>query len=574
MEHAIHPEPTTFIRKHVFSVDHKVIGRQYLILGMTWALLGGLMAYAIRHQLAWPMQKVTGASLFINGAAGPGIIMPEAYNALLTIHGTIMVFFVAMPILIGALGNFLVPLMIGARDMAFPRLNMTSFWLLCAASLVLLSSMFLPGGAAGAGWTSYPPLSARTEYSTVQLGQAFWILALALEFVSFLMGGVNLLTTAITMRAPGMTMMRLPLMVWMQMCAAVLFMLSVGPTIAGAILLLLDSVAGTSFFVPNADGTGGDPLLWQHLFWFFGHPEVYVILLPGVGALCEVLPTFSRKPIFSYKTILWATIVAGALSFVVWAHHMFVSGMNPLMVMPFSITTILISVPFTLIIFALIGTMLGGLIQLTTPMLFAVGTIACFIVGGITGIFLGSAAVDMYMHDTYFVVAHFHYTLFPTVILGGLTAFYFWFPMMFGKVLNKPLGHVHFWLTVISFNVLFMALFRVGLGGHVRRVYMSNYDYVKPLQGLNIVATWATIAMLLGQIPSLINIAWTLLKGKQAPDNPWNSNSLEWQTSSPPPHENFKEIPTVRRGPYEYSVPGAEEDWIAQDAEPTSAVSG
>jgi len=370
-------------------------------------------------------------------------------------------------------------------------------------------------------------------------------------------------------------MMRLPLMVWMQMSAAVLFMLSVGPLIAGAILLLLDGLIGTSFFVPIAGGGGGDPLLWQHLFWFFGHPEVYVILLPGIGVLTEIIPTFARKPIFSYKTILWSTVVAGALSFIVWAHHMFTSGMNPTMAMSFSITTILISVPFTLIIFALIGTLIGGSIRMTVPMLFAVGTIACFIVGGITGIFLGSAAVDQYMHDTYFVVAHFHYTLFPTVILGGLAAFYFWFPKMFGKMLNPALGHVHFWLTAISFNVLFLALFRVGLGGHVRRVYMAGmYEYLKPLQHLNITATWAAIAMMLAQIPFLANIVITALAGKPAPANPWNANSLEWQTSSPPPHENFAEIPTVHRGPYEYSAPDNDEDWIAQDAEPTSAAAG
>ncbi|MBT3270794.1 cytochrome c oxidase subunit I [Candidatus Poribacteria bacterium] len=575
MEHAIHPEPTTFLRKHVFSVDHKVIGRQYLILGMVWALLGGLMAYVVRSQIAWPAQKVVGASLFIDGAAGPGIVLPETFNALITMHGTVMVFFVAMPILLGAFGNFLVPLMIGARDMAFPRLNMASFWVITTASLVMLVSMFLPGGPAASGWTGYPPLSARESYTGVGLGQAFWILALALEFTSFLMGGVNLLTTAITMRAPGMTMMRLPLMVWMQMTAAVLFMLSVGPTIAGAILLLLDRTAGTSFFVPAADGSGGDPLLWQHLFWFFGHPEVYVILLPGIGVLTEVLPTFSRKPIFSYKTILWSTMVAGVLSFLVWAHHMFVSGMSPLMVMPFSITTILISVPFTLVIFALIGTMIGGSIKLTTPMLFAVGTIACFIVGGVTGMFLGSAAVDTYMHDTYFVVAHFHYTLFPTVILGGLTGFYFWFPKMFGKTLNRPLGHIHFWITVISFNVLFIALFRVGLAGHVRRIWAAvTYDYLKPFQGLNVVATWAAIAMLIGQIPFIANLIWTAFKGEAAPSNPWKSNSLEWQTASPPPHENFHEIPTVHRGAYEYSVPGSEQDWIAQDSEPSSTSAG
>ncbi|MBI2351137.1 MAG: cbb3-type cytochrome c oxidase subunit I, partial [Deltaproteobacteria bacterium] len=326
----------------IFSTDHKVIAKQYLSVGLFWAIMGGLTAYMIRWQLAYPEIEVPGW----------GFIAPDFYNMLVTMHGTIMVFFVAMPILLAAFGNFLIPLMIGAQDMAFPRLNMLSFWVFALASLVLVSSFFVPGGAASAGWTGYPPLSAKAAYTGVNWGLNLWLLALALEFASFLMGGVNFLTTAINLRAPGMTFFRLPLVVWMQLTAAVLFMLSVGPLIAGAVMLLMDRVIGTTFFLPEG---GGQPLLWQHLFWFFGHPEVYVILLPGLGLVLEILPVFSRKPIFGYRAIIYSTIVAGMLSFVVWAHHQFLSGMDPRLAMPFSITTIIISVPFALIVFAMIA---------------------------------------------------------------------------------------------------------------------------------------------------------------------------------------------------------------------------
>jgi len=557
-----HAEPTSFFRRYIFSTDHKVIGKQYLFLGMVMALLGGLMAYVMRWQLAWPGSQVPGAALLSEPAVVDGVVTPPFYNALVTMHGTIMVFFVAMPILLGAFGNYLVPLMIGARDMAFPRLNMLSFWILFTASSVMMISFFVPGGAAAGGWTAYPPLSARPLLSGVNWGMNLWILGLALEFSAFLLGGVNLLTTVVTMRAPGMTMWRLPMMVWMQLTAAIIFMLSVGPTIAGAILLLLDRVVGTGFFVPQQ---GGDPLLWQHLFWFFGHPEVYVILLPGIGVLAEVLPAFSRKPIFAYKMILYSIFVAGVLSFLVWAHHMFVSGMNPTLVMPFSVATILISVPFTIVIFALIATLWGGSIQLPTAMLYALGTLTMFIIGGITGIFNGSAPVDIYIHDTYFVVAHFHYTLFPTVLLGGLAGFYFWFPKMFGRMLNETLGKIHFWLTLISFNAVFLPMFALGIGGHVRRIYdPSTYDLLKPLHGITTFVTIATVCLLLSQIPFLINIVVSLTRGERAAANPWRANTLEWSTASPPPHENFVGDPVVMRGPYEYSVPGADQDWLPQ----------
>ena len=572
-EHAVseagHAEELSFWRRYIFSIDHKMIGKQYLWLSLFMAVVGGFLAYLMRWQLAWPETPVPGIGWIPEPTAFEGIVPPEFYSALVTMHGTIMVFFVAMPLLLGAMGNFLIPLMIGADDMAFPRLNMMSFWTICVASLIMIASFFVPGGAAAAGWTGYPPLSADVHYSGVDWGITLWILGLALEFTSFLMGGVNFLTTTVTLRAPGMTMFRLPLMVWMQINAAVLFMLSVGPLIAGAVMLLLDRTAGTGFFVPQR---GGDPLLWQHLFWFFGHPEVYVILLPGVGAVLEILPVFSRKPIFAYRTIVYSTIVAGVLSFVVWAHHMFVSGLDFRLVMPFSITTILISVPFAILIFAMIATLYQGSLSFPTPMLFAVGTLAVFLIGGLTGIFNGSAPVDIYIHDTYFVVAHFHYTLFPATLFGGFAGLYFWFPKMFGRMMNEALGKIHFWLTLILFNAVFLPMFALGMGGHMRRIYNPlQYDFLKPLQPINEFVTIAAILLLIGQIPFVINFFWSLFSGRPAERNPWQANTLEWSAPSPPPHGNFETPPSVYRGPYVYSLPDVTEDWLPQDQPQTPA---
>jgi cytochrome c oxidase subunit 1 len=482
-------------------------------------------------------------------------------------HGTIMVFFVAMPILLGAFGNFLIPLMIGARDMIFPRLNMLSVWTFALASAVMLASFFVPGGAASAGWTGYPPLSARPEYTGSHWGLNLWILGLALEFASFLMGGVNYLTTAIALRAPGMTFFRLPMVVWQQLTAAALFLLSVGPLIAGAVMLLLDRTLGTAFYAPDL---GGDPLLWQHLFWFFGHPEVYVVLLPALGFVLDVLPVFARKPIFGYRWIIWSTIVAGALSFIVWAHHMFISGMDPRLAMPFSVTTILISVPFAYIIFAMIATLWRGSIRFDVPMLWALGVLTMFIVGGLTGIFNGSAPADIYINNTYFVVAHFHYTLFSAVVFGGFAGVYFWFAKMFGRTLGRRTGQLHFWLTLVFFNVTFFPLHHIGLAGMVRRVANPlQYEALVPHQWLNVVSTWGALGLLAAQLPLVWNVARSLAAGARAPDNPWEANTLEWTAPSPPPHLNWgPRVPVVYRGPYEYSAPGARADWLAQSLAP------
>ncbi len=558
-----HRDASGVWRTYVFSTDHKMIAKQYLTLGLVMALVGGFLAYVMRWQLAYPDTEVPGF----------GFVGPETYNTLVTMHGTIMVFFVAMPIVLGAFGNFLIPLMIGARDMAFPRLNMLSFWLLAAGALVLVISFFVPGGAASAGWTGYPPLSAKAEYTGVNWGLNLWLLAHAIEFAAFLLGGVNFLTTAITMRAPGLGFGRLPLVIWQLLTASVLFLLSVGPLIAGAIMLLMDRIVGTGFFLPDR---GGEPLLWQHLFWFFGHPEVYVVLLPPLGAVLEVLSVFSRKPIFGYRLIIGSTITAGALSFIVWAHHMFVSGMNPRLAMPFSITTILISVPFALIVFAMIATLWRGSIRFETPMLWALGFIAMFITGGLTGIFNGSAPADIYIANTYFVVAHFHYTLFSAVFFGGFAGIYFWYPKIFGRMLGDRLGKLHFWLTLTFFNLTFFPMHWLGLAGMVRRIANPmQYEMLVPYQYLNVFVTAAALGLGATQGIFLLNFVLSLVRGRVAAENPWQAATLEWTAPSPPPHGNWgTTLPAVERGPYDYSVPGAAEDWLPQRRLAVPAIAG
>jgi len=547
-----HHEELSFVGKYVFSTDHKTIAKQYLGISLFMAIVGGFTAYAIRWQLAWPSSAIPGV----------GTITPDAYNTLVTMHGTIMVFFVAMPFLLGVFGNFCIPLMIGASDMAFPRLNMLSVWTLLLGALILLASFFVPGGAAAAGWTGYAPLSARPDLTPAVLGQDMWIVALALEFSSFLMGGVNFITTALNMRAPGMGFWRVPLLVWYEVTASVLFLLSVGPLIGGAVMLLLDRLVGAGFFLP---AKGGDPLLWEHLFWFFGHPEVYVVALPGFGIMLEILPVFSRKPIFAYRALVYCALTTTGLSLIVWAHHMFISGMDPRLATPFTVTTILISVPFAVIVFAMIATLWGGSIKFDTPMLFALGGLTSFLLGGVTGIFLGSAATDIYLHGTYFVVAHFHYTLFPVTFFAGFAGLYYWYPKMFGRLMNETWGKVHFWLTMAAFQGVFMPLFLSGIAGTPRRVFAPNeYSLFKAIQPLQVHATIAAVILLLAQLPFVVNFFWSLKRGTQAKDNPWHANTLEWSVSSPPPHDNFERTPRVRRWPYEYSAPGASLDWSPQ----------
>jgi cytochrome c oxidase subunit 1 len=550
-----HHAGQSFWSRYVFSTDHKMIAMQYLFTGMFMALIGGFMVYAFRMQLAFPGMEVPGY----------GLVSPNDYNTLVTNHGTIMIFWVAMPVLIAAFGNFLIPLMCGCDDMVFPKVNRLSYQVFFVSAVVLIASFFVEGGGFGGGWTAYPPLSAKPQYSLTPLGSTLWLVAVALEFAAFLLGGINFVTTTMNSRAPGMKMYDIPIVVWMIVIASILFMASVGPLIAGAIMLFMDQVIGTAFYDPNR---GGDPLLWQHLFWFFGHPEVYVVLLPALGIVAEIITVFARKKLFAYRTILYTTFATGVLSFTVWAHHQFVAGIDPRMAHVFTVTTLLISVPIAELCFVYIATLYGGSIRLTTPMLWALAFLAEFLIGGVTGIFLGASGSDIYLHDTYFVLAHFHYTFFPIAIIGTFAGLTFWFPKMFGRMMNETLGKIHFWGTIIPFNFIFIPLFVLGAAGQHRRIF--DYRHFPELatpgfQNLRIVATVSLLVMLGFQLVFFYNFAMSLWRGRRAERNPWKANTLDWSAASPPPHGNFEEMPTVYRGPYEFSAPGRDEDYWPQD---------
>jgi cytochrome c oxidase subunit I len=547
----------TGILKYIWSTDHKIIAMQYLFTGMFMAVIGGYMAYVFRMQLAFPGISVPGF----------GQVSPGEYNSLITNHGSIMIFWVAMPVLIAAFGNFLIPLMIGADDMVFPRINRLSYQIFLISALILLASLFVEGGGFGGAWTSYPPLSAVAEYNLTNLGSTLWLTAVALEFVAFLLGGINFIVTLMNSRAPGMKAYDIPLTVWMIVIASVLFMLSVGPLMAGAVMLLFDQTLGTGFYDP---ARGGDPILWQHLFWFFGHPEVYVVLLPAIGFVIDITATFARKKVFGYKIMLYTAVATAVLSFFVWAHHQFVAGIDPRMANVFTITTLLISVPIAELLFVMIATLYGGSIRLTTPMLWALGFISTFLLGGVTGIFLGASGADIYLHDTYFVLAHFHYTFFPIAIIGTFAAFTYWFPKMFGRMLDERLGKIHFWGTIIPFNTIFIPLFMLGGIGQHRRIY--NFEHFPELAEpwmftLRQIATISLLIMLLFQLVFFYNVIKSWISGRKAGDNPWKANTLEWTTVSPPPHGNWApaELPKVYRGPYEYSHPDREEDYWPQN---------
>jgi cytochrome c oxidase subunit 1 len=550
-----HHEPG-FVEKYLWSTDHKMIAMQYMFTGMAMGLIGGFFAYAFRMQIAFPGVNVPGF----------GVVSPNEYNQLITSHGAIMIFWVAMPVLIAAFGNYLIPLMIGCDDMVFPKINRLSYQIFLLSALILIASFFVTGGGFAGAWTMYPPLSSKPEYGLTPLGSTLFVVAVAFEFVAFLMGGINFVTTAMNSRAPGMRMYDIPIVVWMIVVASILFMASVGPLIAGAIMLLFDQNLGTAFFNPDK---GGDPVLWQHLFWFFGHPEVYVVLLPTVGIVAEIITVMSRKKLFAYRTVLYTTFGTGVLSFMVWAHHQFIAGIDPRMANIFTITTLLISIPIAEMMFVYIATLYGGSITLNTPMLWALSFIAEFLIGGVTGIFLGASGADIYLHDTYFVLAHFHYTFFPIAIIGTFAGLSFWFPKMFGRMMNDTLGKIHFWGTIIPFNCIFIPLFVLGAAGEHRRIfdYSMFPELMRPeLRHLDQFATVSLLIMLSFQVVFFYNLVTSLWWGPKAEKNPWRSNTLEWTADSPPPHGNWPVLPTVYRGPYEYSTPGRDQDYWPQNA--------
>ena len=553
--------------RRIFSTDHKVIGKQFLFLGLAFLAVGGVMAMLIRWQLAQPGQPVPIVGRLLFPGAG-GVISPAAYTSLFTMHGTIMIFFAVTPILIGGFGNFCVPLLIGARDMAFPRLNMASFWVMAAATATLTASFFVPLGAAQAGWTAYATLS--TAIGAPGPGQTMWTVAIYLNGVSTVMGAVNYITTVVRLRAPGMSWFRLPLTVWGFFLTSILNALFV-PVIAAAMaLLFFDRVFGTQFFIAGTTmRAGGDPILYQHLFWLFGHPEVYILILPAWGIVSDLLSFFARKPAFGYRVTVWALIGVVILSCVVYGHHMFTTGMSPLLGESFMLLTMIISVPTSLLFLNWLGTLWRGALRMTTPMLFCVGLVFTFGIGGLTGLYLADIVADQYLHDTYFVVGHFHLIMAAALLMASFAATYFWFPKMFGRMMSERLGKLHFWPTFLALNVVFIGQLAIGWAGMQRRLYdPSAYDFLKHLLPWNVWISRAAYVLGLSQLVFVWNFFASLRRGKPAPANPWEVGTLEWTLPSPPPHHNFEEIPTVVRGPHELGHPDARargKDWLGQD---------
>ncbi|MGE0453882.1 MAG: cbb3-type cytochrome c oxidase subunit I [Vicinamibacteria bacterium] len=567
--------PQAFIWKYVFSKDHKVIGIQYYVTAMLMAVVAGLLAMLIRMQLAWPDASWPNLGKLLSKGFSDGVMNPEFYAMLFTMHGTIMVFFVLSTAPVSGFGNFLIPLQTGARDMAFPFLNGLSFWTFLTGCVVILSSFFVGAGAAAAGWTSYPPLSALPgAVPGSAWGQTLWIVGMVFFIASFTMGGLNFVTTILNLRTKGLSLMRMPLTLWSMFLVAILGLLSFPALTAGALLLLFDRHFGTSFYLPGGivlsgqalPNQGGSPILWQHLFWFLGHPEVYILMLPALGFTSDIMATFCRKPIFGYKAMVGAMLGISGLSFVVWGHHMFVSGMSPYLGMAFAVMTMLIAVPSAVKVFNWLATLWRSRITFATPMLWALGVVSLFISGGLSGIWLGQSAVDIPLHDTYFVVAHFHLIMAGAALFGVFGATSFWFPKMFGRMMNETLGKLHFWLTFVAYYCTFFPMHYSGIAGHIRRVYDPyQYEFLKSMQGLNQFITISAFVLGSAQLVFFVNFFWSAFKGRRAGSNPWNANGLEWTAPSPPPHGNWPgEIPEVHRWPFDYSVPGAAADFVMQ----------
>lgn len=571
-DHGHHKE--TFLTKYVFSQDHKMIAKQFLITGIIMAVIAMGLSILFRLQLAWPDKDFPLLETFLGKWAEGGRIKPDFYLALVTIHGTIMVFFVLTAGLSGTFSNLLIPLQIGARDMASPFLNMLSYWFFFMACVIMMGSFFIQTGPASAGWTVYPPLSALpTAISGSGLGMTLWLISMVLFVASSLMGGINYVSTILNMRTKGMDLWKMPLTIWAFFLTAVLGILSFPVLVAGVVLLIFDRSFGTSFYLSDiVMGTqilpneGGSPILWQHLFWFLGHPEVYIVIMPAMGLSSEIMSVNARKPIFGYHAMIYSLIGITILSFIVWGHHMFVTGMNPLLGGVFMITTLIIAVPSAVKTFNWLATLWRGNIRFTPAMLFAIGMVSFFISGGLTGIFLGNASLDINLHDTYFVVAHFHLVMGSAAIFGMLAGVYHYFPKMFGRLMSNKLGYLHFWITFACAYLVFFPLHFLGLDGVPRRYYaFTEFEFMQKWVTVNILVTWSAIIAALAQVAFLFNFFYSIFKGKVSSQNPWEANTLEWTTPVERLHGNWPgEIPTVYRWPYDYSKPGAEQDFIPQ----------
>ncbi len=572
-QQARHGPPRSWLRRYIFSTDHKVIGLQFLFSSLVWMAIGGLLAMAIRWQLAWPWSDmpIFGSWLF---ASEGGQISPEFYNMLFTMHGTIMIFFVVIPILLGAFGNYLIPLMIGARDMAFPVLNMISYWLMWPAFVCLLLAFLTPGYGPAAGWTAYPPLAVIWAAAPGSgWGQSLWLVSLLLVGASSIAGSVNYITTILFLRVRGMTLFRMPMTIWAMLVTAILQALALPVLSAGLLMQLSDRHLGTGFFIP-ADviangmagaGNAGQPLLWQHLFWFYSHPAVYIMILPAMGMVSDMLSCFARKPLFGYRPMVFSVCAIGGMGFLVWGHHMFVSGMNPMLGNVFMVATMLIALPSGVKVFNWLATLWGGSIQFTTPMLFCLSFVSMFIIGGLSGVLMAANTVDEFVHDTYYIVAHFHYVLFAGTLMAVFGAIYFWYPKMFGRQMNETLGKWHFLLTFVFLNATFFPMHILGWRGFPRR-YADPYqlEQFQNLLPLNQLITVAALILAAVQVLFFVNFVGSLWMGRSASGNPWNATTLEWSTPSPAPHGNFLHEPVVQRGPYEYSNPQAARDFWPQ----------
>jgi cytochrome c oxidase subunit 1 len=563
----------SFISKYIFSVDHKVIGIQYGITALCFLLFGFglilLMRWQLGYGVATPVPflgKILGETRMPDG-----IMLPEFYNQLGAMHGTIMVFLAIVPLLVGAFGNYLVPLQIGAADMAFPKLNMASYWVYFVGGVVMLASFFMPGGAAQSGWTSYPPLSV------INPGQTAWLIGMVFLITSSLLGSMNIITTIIQLRAPGMTFMRFPFFIWCQLVTSFLLVLAFPPLETAGVMQLMDRLAGTSFFMPTGLVVSGQPtewvgggsvLLWQHLFWFLAHPEVYVLILPAMGIVGEVITNNTRKPLWGYRAMVYSVIFLGFMSFIVWAHHMFMTGMGTTISSFFQATTMIISIPSVVIITTFFLSLWGGSIRFNTPMLFALAFLPMFSIGGLTGLPLGLSATDIHLHDTYYVIGHFHYVVAPGTIFAIFAGIYYWYPKITGRMMSECWGKVHFYLSFIFINVVFMPMFIQGLAGVSRRLYDggANYMHAQGVLHWNRVSTIGAFALALSQIPFIINFIVSWKKGKQVDANPWQATTIEWAAAPSPPigHGNFPRVPQAYRGPYEYSVPGVARDYLPQ----------